>query len=98
MHFREMMVEFMKFEPCLVIIPYPDSDSTKTGRPFANNCSMLSSSHWCQIYIDNLYIAEGRPTTVKMFVGHGMPAAAFNSLKFAQKAYELDGGVRVSIF
>ena len=29
-HFREMMVELMKFEPRLVTIPYPDDDSTKT--------------------------------------------------------------------
>ena len=32
-----------------------------------------------------------------MFVGHDMPAAAFNSKECAQIAYELDGGVCVSI-
>ena len=70
MYFREMKVELMKSEPRLVIIPYPDGDSTKTGHPFANNYSILSSSHlfWCQIYVDKFYIAEGRPTTVKMIV------------------------------
>ena len=91
------MIDIMQFEPHLVIIPYPNNDSSKTGRPFANDCSILSSSHWCQIYIDNLYIAKGRPATVKMFVGQDMLPAAFNSKECAQVAYELDGGVCVSI-
>ena len=92
-HFREMMNEIMKFEPRLVIIPYPDRELVKKSRRFANNCSMLSSSYWYQIYIDTLYIPEGRPTTVKIFVGHDMPPAAFNSKECAQVAYELDGTV-----
>ena len=58
---------------------------------------MLSSFHWCQIYTDKLYIVEGRPITVKMFVGHDMPAAAFKTKECAQIAYELDDGVCVSI-
>ena len=74
-----MMIDIMQFEPHLVIIPYPDGDLAKKGRPFANDCSMLSSSYRCQIYIDTLYIPEGRPTTVKIFVGHDMLPAAFNS-------------------
>ena len=32
-----------------------------------------------------------------MYVGHDMPVAAFNSLECAQKAYELDDEVHVSI-
>ena len=95
-YFQEKLIELMKFEPCLVIIPYPDGNSTKTGCPFANDCSMLSSSYWCQIYIDKLYIVEGRPTTVKMFVGYDMPAAAFNSLECAQKVYKFNDEVRAS--
>ena len=94
-HFRELMIDVMQFEPCLVIIPYPDGDLAKIGRPFANDCSMLSSSYWCQIYIDILYITEERPTTVKIFVGHDMPSTVFNSKKCAQIAYERDGAVCV---
>ena len=94
-HFQEMMNEIMNFELRLVIIPYPGGDSSKIGHPFVKECSMLSSSHWCQIYIDILYIPEGRPTTVKIFVGHDMPPAAFNSKECAQVAYERDGAVCV---
>ena len=72
-HFREMMIDMMQFEPCLVIIPYPDEELAKKGRPFANNCSILSSSYRCQIYINTLYKPEERPMTVKIFVGHDMP-------------------------
>ena len=92
-----MLVVLMAFEPRLVIIPYPDCATTKTGRPFANNCSILCSSYWCQIYVDKLFIEERKLTTVKLFVGHDIPAAAFNSLEFSQKADELDGAVLVCI-
>ena len=51
----------------------------------------------CQIYVKKLCIAEGRPTTTKMVVGHDMRAAAFNLLECAPKAYKLDVRVRVSI-
>ena len=77
-HFRKMMNEIVEFEPSLVIIPYPGGDSSKTDRPFANDCSMLSSSYWCQIYMYKLYIPEGRHITVKIFVRNYMPTAAFN--------------------
>ena len=56
---------------------------------------MLSKSTWCQIYIDQFYVGEGKPTLVKLFVGHDILAAAFNSLEFIQNADELDGAVRV---
>ena len=93
-----MMNKIMKFEPRLVIIPYPNRDSPKAGSPFMNACFMLSSSYWCQIYIDKLYIPEGKSTTVKIFGGqifvdHNMPLAAFNSKKFSQVAYELEAVV-----
>ena len=93
--FRDMMTNIIQFEPRLVIIPYPDKDPSKKGRPFANDCSMLSSSYSCQIYLNSLYISEGRPTTVKIFVGHDMPPAAFNSKECAKVAYERDGAVCV---
>ena len=95
--FRDMMTDIMQFEPRLVIIPYLDKDLAKKGRPFANDCSMLISSYRSQIYIKLLYIAEGRPTTVKVFVGHNMPPTAFNSKECAQVAYGRDGAVCVCV-
>ena len=50
-----------------------------------------------ELYIDELYVEEGQPTLVKLFVGHNILAAAFNSLEFAQKADELDRAIRVCI-
>ena len=94
-HFRDMLTDIMLFEPCLVVIPYTNKDASNKGRPFANNCSMLSSSYCCQIYLESLWISDGRPTTVKIFVGHNMPPAAFNSKECAKIAYERDGAVRV---
>ena len=91
--FREMIPAIMELEPRLAIFPYPDHATIKTGRPFLNNCSMLSNSTRCRIYVDKLYVGEGKPTTVKLFVGHNTLAAVFNSLEFAQKADELDGAV-----
>ena len=90
-----MLTVLMAFEPCLVIIPYPNGAISKKGRPFANRCSMLSSSYWCQIYVDKLFIGEGNLTTDKLFVGHDVPSAVFNSLEVAQKADELKGAVPV---
>ena len=90
-----MLTALMAFEPRLVIILFPDGVTSNKGRPFANKCSMLSSSYRCHIYVDKLFIGEGRPTTVKLFVGHDMPSAVFNSLELAQKADELEGAVRV---
>ena len=72
-HFREMMSDIMQFEPRLVVIPYPEGDFAKKGRPFGNDCSVLSSSYRCQIYINTLFILEGRPMTVKIFVRRDMP-------------------------
>ena len=96
-HFQEMISALMELEPRLVIILYPDCATIKTGHPFLKDCSMLSNTTWCQIYVDKLYVGEGKPTTVKLFVGHDTPAAAFNSLEFTQKAEELDGEVCVCI-
>ena len=46
---------------------------------------------------NKLYVTEGKSTTVKIFVGHNTPAAAFNSLEFSWKADEFDGEVCVCI-
>ena len=87
----------MELEPSLVIILYPDCTTTKTELPFSKDCSMLSNSTWCQIYVNKLYVGERKPTAVKMFVVHDTSAATFNSLKFAQKADKFDGEVCFNI-
>ena len=56
---------------------------------------MISSSYRCQICVDKLIIGEGEPTTVKVFVGHDMLSAVFNSLEVAQRVDKLNGAVRV---
>ena len=85
----------MELEPSLVIIPYPDHSTSKTSRLFLKDCSMLSNSTCVRIYVDELYVAEGKSTTVKLFVDHDTPSAAFNSLEFVRKVDKLDGAVRV---
>ena len=87
----------MELEPRLAIILYPNCVTTKTGYPFLKDCSMLSNTTWYQIYVDKFYIGEEKLTTVKLFVGHNTPPAAFNSLEFTQKEEELDGEVWVCI-
>ena len=93
-HFRELIGVFMELETSLVIIPYPDCSITKIGHPFLKDCSMLSNTTCIRIYVDKLYAAEGKPTTVKLLVGHDTPSAAFNSLEFSWKANKFDGTVR----
>ena len=93
-YFREMLVMLMAFEPSLVI-PYPEGATSNKGRPFINKCLTISSSYKCQIYVDKLSIVNGTPTTVKLFVGHNMTSAVFNSLELAQKVDKLEGVVRV---
>ena len=58
---------------------------------------MLSNATRCQIYVDKLYVGEGKPITVKLFVGHDTLAAVINSLEFSQKADEFDGSVCMCI-
>ena len=64
--FRERIGPLMELEPTLIIIPYPDRPTTKTGRLFSKDCSMLSNTTRVRIYVDELYVAEGKPTTVKL--------------------------------
>ena len=94
-YFREMLLALMIFEPSLVVILYPGGATSNKGCPFENECSTICSSYKCQIYIDNLSIGNGTPTTVKLFVGHDMSSDIFNSLELAQKADDLEGAVRV---
>ena len=83
----------MELETSLVIISYSDCPTTKTGSSFLKDCFMLSNTTRVRIYLDELSAAEGKPATVKMFVGHDTLATAFNSLKFSQKANKFDGVV-----
>ena len=92
-----MMTDIMLFEPRLVIIPYSNKDASNKGRPFANDCSMVFSSYHCQIYLESLWISDGRPMTFKIVVGHNMPPVAFNSKECAKVAYERDGAVCVCV-
>ena len=74
----------MKFEKSLVVVPYPDGPESLKGRPFAHDLSTLVSSWKCKIYTEeDLYIADGKPTSVKLFVDHDSSAAVFNSLDLA---------------
>ena len=73
--FHEMIAVIMEFEPSLVVIPYPGGVESYKGRPFAHEATPLASSYKCKIYINELIIAEGKPTTAKFFVGHDSPAA-----------------------
>ena len=64
------MLAMMELEPHLVILQYPDCATTTKGLAFSDNCSMLSSVTRYQTYVDKLWVGDGTPTRVKMFVGH----------------------------
>ena len=59
--------------------------------------SRTNRSSWiCKTYHnEDIYIADGKPTTVKVFVGHDSLAAIFNLLELGQLADEKDGAIRV---
>ena len=91
-----MIGVLMAFEPSLVVIPYPGGHKSHKGRSFAHKPSTLVNFWKCKIYInEDIYIANGKPTTVKVFVGHDSLAAIFNSLKLTQFADEKDGAIHV---
>ena len=85
----------MSFEPTLVVILYPDGPESHKGRPFAHKASTLVSTYKCKIFVSNLCIAPGKPTMVKVFVGHDSPAAIFNLLELAKLVGEKDCSVKV---
>ena len=70
--FQEMILAMMELEPCLVILPYLDCTTTKKGRPFSNKYSMLFRVIWCRAYVYKLWLGDGMPTLVKIFVGHNI--------------------------
>ena len=95
---RDIITVLMEFEPNLVVIPFPDSkDAIKNrSRPFMYVPTSLSSTYICKGYHqEGLYIAEGQPTIVKLFVGRDCVPAAFNSREMADLAEEKDGAIRV---
>ena len=64
--------------------------------------SYLQQNHHPHMEVRSTQISDSccsghQQTTIKMFVGHDTPAAAFNSLEFSQKADKLEGEVRVCI-
>ena len=90
-----MIAVIMEFEPSLVVIPYPGGVESHKGRPFAHEATISVSSYRCEVYTNELFIAEGKPTTVKVFVGHDLAAVIFNSLELALLADEKEGVIRV---
>ena len=73
------------FEKNPVVIPYPGGPESHKGRPFAHKPLTLVSSWKCKMYInEDIYTAEGKPTAVKVFVGHNSSAAVFNSPELAK--------------
>ena len=77
---------------------YPDRASTASSRPFVNEWSMLSNLLWSGLYTDKIWVKEGEPTTLKVFVGHDLPVAAFNLIEFAKAADDLDCTVAICVY
>lgn len=95
--FREMIFTLMELEPRLVILFYPNHAFIASSRPFTNKYLMLSSVSRACLYADRVWIKEGEPITLKVFVSHNLPAATFNSIEFSKAADNLDGAVSVSV-
>ena len=93
--FRGIIDVLMKFTSPFVVIPFPDGPDSHKGRPFMHNPSGLVSTWKAKIYVNDLYIAPGKPTTVKVFVRHDDPTAIFNSIDLAKRADEIDCSVKV---
>ena len=92
-----MLAVLMELEPRLVILPYPDRTTTSTSRPFSNDCSVLLSLARARLYVDHIWVKEGKPTRVIFFVSHDLKSAAFDSIEFSKAADDLDGAVSVCV-
>ena len=68
--FRELIAVIMGFEASLVVIPYPGGAESHKVRPFAHGATTLVSSYKCKIYTNDIFIADRKPATVNVFVGH----------------------------
>ena len=88
--------EIMDFESTLVVVPYPNGPDSHKARPFAYDPSTLVNTWKCKMYIDqNLYIADSKPTSIKLFVGHNSSAAVSNLLDLARQLDEKEASIRV---
>ena len=86
----------MDFEKTLVVIPYPDGPDSYKARPFSHDPSTLASYWKAKLYTSqDLYIADGKPTSAKIFVGHDSSAAVFNSLDLAKLLDEREASICV---
>lgn len=83
----------MNLESRLVILSNPNLALTAKCKPFVNDTSTLSRMSRARQYIDTILVKEGMPTIVKVFVGHDLPAVAFNLIEFAKVTDNVDGTV-----
>ena len=58
---------------------------------------MLSALSRARQYVDKIWVKELMAMIVKVFVGHDLPAAAFNSIEFAKAIDNIDGAVSVCV-
>ena len=94
---RQLIQVLMNLESRLVVLFYPVYVSTAKCRPFVNDTSMSSSISKARQYVNKIWVKEEMPTIVKVFVGHDLPAAAFNSIKFAKATDDIDGTVLICV-
>ena len=93
---RAVIGVIMDFEKTLVVIPYPDGPDSYKAWPFSHDPSTLASYWKAKPYASqDLYIADGKPTSVKIFVGHDSSAAVFNSLELAKLLDDREASIRV---
>ena len=68
---RTVIGEIVDFKPTLVVVPYPNGPDSHKARPFLHDPSTLASYWKVKMYTaQNLYIADWKPTSVNVFVGH----------------------------
>ena len=93
--FQALLAVLMKFTSRFVVIPFPEGPDSLQDRPFAHDPSVVASTWRAKVYVNDLYISPGKPTTVKVFVGHDEPAVIFNSIELAKRVDEIDCAIRV---
>ena len=58
---------------------------------------MLFSFSRARQYTNKIWVKERMPTIVKVFAGHHLPAATFNSIKFTKATDDIDGTASVCV-
>ena len=67
---HKVIGKVMDFEPTLVVGLFPNSPDSHKARPFLHDPSTVLSYYRAKLYTSqDLYIAEGKPTSVKKFCG-----------------------------